>query len=154
MAEGLLRVRLLDAGIEATVASVGTLGWSERGATPKAVEAMRELGIDISEHRSRKLEAEDLDVDLIVAMTRDHAGAVIARDPGARSRVFLPAELIRLARDHDARSVPEIARLRTGPMIGRAHEQVADPAGETLEVYRSTAARLDRDLSAIVGILR
>ena len=153
MAEGILRARFADAGVEAKVTSVGTLGWSQRGATPKAIEAMADLGIDISEHRSRKLAAVHLDVDLVVAMTRDHAGAVMAHDPRTRDRVFLPAELVRLLREHEHRSLTEIGATRTGAAIGRAGEQVADPAGEGLDVYRATAARLDRDLSALVDTL-
>lgn len=156
MAAAILRTRLSAAGIDAQVDSVGTLGWTERGATPKAIEAMSELGIDLSGHRSRKLRSEHLDVDLILAMTRDHAGAVVAHDPAARSRVFLPAELLRLARIEPPRARFEfdsIAAARTGTTIGRAAEQVADPAGENIDVYRSTAARLDRELSALVDLL-
>jgi protein-tyrosine-phosphatase len=155
MAEGILRDRLARVGIDAVVASVGTLGWSERGATPKAIEAMAEREIDISAHRSRKLERDHLDVDLVLAMTRDHAGAVLARAPELRPRVFLPGELVRLVRERrrtepGSIAVDEIAATRQGTTIGRAAEQVADPAGESLDVYRLTAARLDRDLSALV----
>lgn len=150
MAEGILRARFEAAGVDAAVASVGTLGWRERGATAKAVEAMAELGIDISAHRSRKLESGHLDVDLVIAMTRDHAGAVVAHDPRVRARVFLPGELVRLLDARDDRSVIELGAARTGAAIGRAAEQVADPAGESLDVYRFTAARLDRDLSTLV----
>lgn len=155
MAEGILRDRLARAEITAVVGSVGTLGWSERGATPKAVEVMAEREIDISAHRSRKLERDHLDVDLVLAMTRDHAGAVLARAPLLADRVFLPGELVRLVRERrraGSRSISldELAAARRGTTIGRAAEQVADPAGESLDVYRLTAARLDRDLSALV----
>jgi protein-tyrosine-phosphatase len=154
MAEGILRARLAEAEIDANVASVGTLGWSERGATPNAVTAMAEIGIDISTHRSRKLAPDHLDIDLVVAMTRDHAGAVIARDPSLAVRVFLPGELRRLVRTTGPRTLDDLGAARVGATVGRADEQVADPAGESLDVYRSTAARLDRDLSAFVGMLR
>ena len=30
--------------------------WSDRGATPHAVAVMEELGLDLSDHRSRKIE--------------------------------------------------------------------------------------------------
>lgn len=150
MAEGILRTRFASAGVEADVSSVGTLGWSRRGATAKAIEVMAELGIDISAHRSRKLAPEHLDVDLVIAMTRDHAGAVIARAPTVGPRVFLPGEAVRLLRDRAGRSLTELGAERSGAMVGRAGEQVADPAGESLDVYRLTAARLDRDLSTLV----
>jgi arsenate reductase len=50
MAEGLLRH---DAGERFEVESAGTKPSSVR---PEAIEAMRELGIDISEHRSKSVE--------------------------------------------------------------------------------------------------
>jgi len=165
MAEAILRARLAARGIAAEVNSVGTLGWSGRPATPKAVDVMAAMGLDISAHRSRRIEPAHLDVDLVLAMTRDHAGAVIARDEAARPRVFLPSELVRLLRS-TPREVPDeapdggtragvaqqilgLGALRQGA-IGRAAEEVADPAGESVDVYRVTAQRLDRDITGLV----
>ena len=42
---------------------------------------------------------------------------------------------------------------RDGPLIGRPAEEVPDPAGEPLDVYRSTAQRLDRELRGLVTAL-
>jgi protein-tyrosine-phosphatase len=160
MAAALLRAALDDAGVAAVVDSAGTLGWGTRPATPHAVAVMAERGLDIGEHRSRRLDAVDLDVDLVVAMTRDHAGAVIARDPALRPRVFLPAEYARLRGAEPVeparRGIAGIDRVgarRPSALIGRPHEEIADPAGEPLEVYRRTAERLDRDLGALVRAL-
>lgn len=160
MAEGILRARFLERGIDVDVMSVGTLGWSQRAATPHAVAVMAEMGIDISQHRSRRIEPEHLDVDLVLAMTRDHAGAVIARRDGARSNVFLPSELVRLLREvpvggaeHPTERIHALGAARQGPTIGRPAEEVPDPAGEPLDVYRATARRLDRDLTGLVVAL-
>ena len=76
MGEAILRARLGAAGVAASVASAGTLGWSQRPATPHAVAVMAEMGLDMGDHVSRRLHSDDLDVDLVVAMTRIHAGAV------------------------------------------------------------------------------
>ncbi|MEZ5167429.1 MAG: hypothetical protein R2695_13415 [Acidimicrobiales bacterium] len=43
---------------------------------------------------------------------------------------------------------------RAGRVIGRAGEEIADPAGESLDVYRATATRLDRQLGALAAVLR
>ena len=160
MAEVILSARLAEMGMEASVSSAGTLGWGDRGATPNAVTVMHELGLDLRAHRSRRIEPAHLDVDLVLAMTRDHAGAAIARVEGLRSGVFLPAELLRLMRSGsgpaDGDVLSAIRRLgaeRQGPAIGRASEEVADPAGEPIEVYRATAARLDRELTALARAL-
>ena len=76
MGEAILRARLGAAGVAASVASAGTLGWSQRPATPHAVAVTDEMGLDIGDHVSRRLHNDDLDVDLVVAMTRIHAGTV------------------------------------------------------------------------------
>jgi len=163
MAEVILGARLAEHGIDATVSSVGTLGWAERGATPLAVEVMGEMGLDLGAHRSRRIEPGHLDVDLVLAMTRDHAGAAIARDQTIRSCVFLPAELLRLLRGVVGEGVPVeknvterirvLGNARTSQILGRATDEVPDPAGESIEVYRATAARLDRELTALAAAL-
>lgn len=158
MAEVILTARLAEAGVEASVASVGTLGWGDRAATPHAVAVMGELGLDLSAHRSRRIEPAHLEVDLVLAMTRDHAGAAIARDESIRPSVFLPSELLRLARGAakdqlTMQTIRELGAARRGPVIGRAHEEIADPAGEPIDVYRATAARLDRELTALAKAL-
>ena len=165
MAEAILRARLEQAGIEAEVASVGTLGWSERPASKHAVAVMAELVLDIGDHVSRRIQNGDLDVDLVVAMTRIHAGAVIGRDGELRSRVFLPAEFSRLAADSQPlglanptraalrQRIEAIGATRKGDLIGRPAEEIADPAGQPLSVYRDTAVRLDRHLTSLVDAL-
>lgn len=165
MGEVILRTRLAQAGIAAAVGSAGTLGWGERSATANAVTVMAEMGHDLTGHRSRRLDPDDLDVDIVIAMTRDHAGAVIARDPEVRPLVFLPAEFARLAAAGQVMSradegelawrsaVAGVGRRRVGHLIGRPGEEVADPAGESIDVYRAAATRLDRDLAGLVGAL-
>ena len=165
MAEAILRARFAEAGVKADVASAGTLGWSQRPATSHAVTAMAEMGLDIGSHASRRIGKGDLDVDLVVAMTRIHAGAVIGRDSRLKSRVFLPAEFSRLSKDAQpptmqARTKPQmrdrietIAAQRLGELIGRPSEEIEDPVGEPLATYRATAARLDRHLTSLVDAL-
>ena len=163
MAEVILSARFAEFGLDAEVASAGTLGWAERSATSHAVEVMDEMGFDLSGHRSRRIEPAHLDVDLVIAMTRDHAGAAIARDQSIRSAVFLPSELARLLRrpagevggmqTMTMQTIRQMGAARSGPTIGRAADEIADPAGESIEVYRATAARLDRDLTAIARVL-
>ena len=160
MAAAILGSRLADAGVAATVASAGTLGWGGRPATAHAVAVMEEMGLDLSSHRSRRIDAADLDVDLVLAMTRDHAGAVIGRDESLRSSVFLPSELARVLAGAGPDEVTSAAvrirmlgEQREGSLIGRAAEEVADPAGEPIDVYRRTARRLDRELRIIATAL-
>ena len=162
MAEVILAARFAEFGLDAEVSSAGTLGWAERAATPHAVTVMDELGLDLSGHRSRRIEPAHLEVDLVLAMTRNHAGAAIARDQTIRPGVFLPSELLRLVRSTTKETptmtptltmITRLGAARQGPTIGRAADEIADPAGESIDVYRATAARLDRELTALARVL-
>lgn len=59
-------------------------------ATPTAVEALREIGVDMAGHRARQLGgglAEMMDV--IYVMTADHRAGVLEIAPGMRDRVVM-----------------------------------------------------------------
>jgi protein-tyrosine phosphatase len=73
-----------------SVISAGTFAMPGLRATPQAVEAVRQLGGDLSSHRSRPLAPELVNsADHIFAMGRAHAQTVIATSPNAASRVQL-----------------------------------------------------------------
>jgi protein-tyrosine phosphatase len=160
MAEALLRHHL-GAGAAISVASVGTIGWNNYPATPHAVEVLAERGIDLGSHVSRKINRDDVDrADLIIAMTRKHGWAVAAHDPDAAARTFLLGEVTRLARSHrrNGESLRDwseaIDRSRpAGRPMGHAADEIHDPVGESIEVYRSTAAVLDRLLGELAAAL-
>lgn len=79
MAEHLLRSR----GVE--VASAGTdVALVGEPMSGHALVALQGLGIDGSAHRARRLDAQLLDVDLVLAMTARHRDAVVALRPEAR----------------------------------------------------------------------
>jgi protein-tyrosine phosphatase len=162
MGEVLLRAHLDAVGVRARVSSAGTMSWGGH-ATDHAIAVMHELGIDLRDHESRQLTAEMVEsADLVLGMTRDHVERVAALVPDAIDRTFLASELIRLSGGVEARSEEEAVRswaaraARTRPRafaVGRPDDEVADPVGEPLTVYRTTAARLDRDLRSLAGLL-
>jgi len=162
MAMGLLAHHLAARGMDARVHSAGTLGWGGP-ATDHAVEVLADRGIDLSEHLSRRLSGEIVgDADLVIGMTRDHVGGVLAHDKAAGDRAFVMGEIVRLGhrvgprregqslRDWGA----EVAALRPpNRPPGRGSDEVDDPVGLGLDVYRATADRLDRlcaELAALV----
>ena len=161
MAEALLRHHL---GADPTmpVASVGTIGWNGYPATPHAVEVLAERGIDLGTHISRKINRDDVDrSDLIIAMTRKHGWAVAAHDPEASTRTFLLGEVTRLAREQPRNGeslrdwAEAIARNRKPDRpMGQASDEIHDPVGESIEVYRATAAVLDRLLGELATALK
>ena len=116
-------------------------------------------GIDIGDHRSDKLTDDHVAAaDLIVAMTRNHAWAVTARSAEARANTFLLGELARLIGEHgpqldradELRWIRQIDAARGGHMVmGRIADEIDDPAGEQLDVYRRTADRIDAYLQRL-----
>lgn len=162
MAMTLLAHHLGQRGAEARVTSAGTIGWGGP-ATDHAVEVMAERGLDLSGHTSRRLQASDVRrADLVLGMTRDHVAGVLAHDPDAGYRTFVIGELVRLADavgprldDQAVRQwSSEVARRRRpGRPFGRLADEIPDPVGEGLDVYRRTADRLEGLSTAIAELL-
>jgi protein-tyrosine phosphatase len=119
MAEGLFRkiVEERKRGGEIIVGSAGTSDMHSSHATEKAVEVMRERGIDIASHRSRFVSRGILEEATIVAcMTGDHKQFIERFFPEYRAKVHLLSELA----------------------DGRVMD-VPDPVGGGLDTYRGVA---------------
>ena len=134
MAEGLIRARILAAGLEdrLEVSSAGTWARAGMAATPTAREAMGELDLDIREHRSRDLDAGMLEgADLVLLMTNAHRESLTVEFPGMAHKLRLMSSLEGGSWD------------------------LLDPVGQPLDRYRATRDELRRliDLGweAIVG---
>ena len=162
MAAAILERRLADRGVDVRVTSAGTRPWST-GATDEAIAVMREKGLDIASHENRKVTRELIEsADLVLGMTRDHVAYALARCPDAADRSFLVGELVRLGTDIGPRGASEptsswagraaTARPPRRP-LGRAVDQIQDPAGQPIDIYRRTAAVLDDRLSEIAALL-
>lgn len=162
MAEAILRDELVRLGIDARVHSAGTLAW-KGGASGGARAAMAERAVDLSAHRSRRLEPGMVrDADLVLGMTRTHVWSSATHAPDAADRIFLPGELARLGEAEGARRSDEplaewaarVATRRPDPRVpGHPQDEVADPAGEPVEVYRATAARLAGELVRVARLI-
>ncbi|MCR5636342.1 MAG: low molecular weight protein arginine phosphatase [Clostridiales bacterium] len=72
MAEGIFLSKYKKDGDECL--SAGLYTKDDSPASPNAIQAMEETGIDISAHRSKTVTADDINnSDLIIAMTESHA---------------------------------------------------------------------------------
>jgi protein-tyrosine-phosphatase len=124
MAEGILKARFRSEGEQTRhrVRSAGVWTHDGLGASALAVQAMGEMGHDISGHRSHSLTAEDVaDARLIIVMTRDHKGALLAEFPEAGQKTLLLSEL-----------------------AGEMHD-IFDPYGSnSAQLYRECAREIDR----------
>jgi protein-tyrosine phosphatase len=154
MAEGFLRKALADAlgDVAPSVASAGTAGWEGSEATPEAVAAAAELGVDISGHRARRLRPGMAETaDLVLCMTREHRDTIVGSAPDVAGRTFTLKELVRLLErlpeggpDRPSGRLAAADRLRPADAsTGDRDDDVADPLGLPLDGYRAIAAELD-----------
>ncbi len=124
MAEGIFRTLLQIDGKDSLYGarSAGTWTMDGQSASALAVQAMKELGIDIAAHRTHHLTHEDVDrASLVVVMGRDHKEALSAELPEKRKKIVLLSEL-----------------------AGEGHD-ISDPYGsDSLQLYRECAWEIDR----------
>ncbi len=128
MAEAIFRHRL-GSRTGWTIGSAGVAAMPGQPASPEAKAVLKEWGIDLSRHRSRPLTQALVDAaDWLVVMTAGHAQVVKAVFPAARERV----------------------RLLTDFSAGRMPEDVPDPIGQSVDVYRFTRDRIDRAIADVL----
>lgn len=152
MAEALFRDRLARRGVDAHVHSAGLIEGG-RPATDHGVAIFRELGLDLSAHRSRTMDDTLLaGADLILGMAREHVREAVVRVPEIWPRTFTIKEAVRRASDIGARALGQpfdewLAKVHAG----RAHtdllgenpaDDVADPYGTSRASYERTADEL------------
>lgn len=71
-----------------SVVSAGSFAMPGSRATPQAVQALKEMGADLTHHRSRPLTVELIhQADMIYTMSRNHAHQVMALVPSATEKV-------------------------------------------------------------------
>jgi len=91
-------------------------------AHPRAISAAKELGLDLSGHRTRMVKAEMMaDADLIVVMDQGHKEALGAEFPECRGRIALLGELA----GEKAPEVPDPAKTRFADSDGVARRIVS-----------------------------
>ena len=112
-----------------TASSAGLFASSDAPASPEAVQVLAEWGIDLHAHRSRLLTREIAEASsLILVMTEQHRRDVVRSFPGLEGRVFL------------------LASFGTS---GR-REDIPDPIGLSVNVYRNVRDRIDGAISDLI----
>ena len=162
MAEVLLRHRLEQLGIDATVHSAGRLYDGEQ-ASPGSAAAMAARGLDLGRHRSR-LTTPDLlaGADLVLTMERAHVREAVGTNPVAWPKTFTLKELVRRA-THVGPRHPEqplgdwLAALhegrKTADLMGASpDDDVADPIGGPPELYERTAVEIEALVDRLVDL--
>jgi protein-tyrosine phosphatase len=126
MAAGLLRRRLGEAGLagEVEVASRGFYVYDGQPASAAAVALLGESGLDISQHASATLTADDLRrASVVLVMEEAHRRSIFYTAPEHMRKVVLWAEL------------------------AGEHGDVPDPYGRDRAAYASAYALIDRLLT-------
>jgi protein-tyrosine phosphatase len=130
MAEVLLKDKIekYNAAEQIAVASAGISAWNEGRASKGAQCAMKQRGIDILAHRSRRLSREDIvRADLLLTMTTGHKEAVLSIMPEAWNKVFTLAEFAGEKKD------------------------ISDPYGGDTAIYEACAVEIEKILEKSWG---
>lgn len=130
MAEGLLKAMARRKGgargmPTIVVASAGVAASEGCPVTPEAADVMGDHGIDIAEHRSRRLTQRDVEeADLVLTMGRNQKAEVLRMAPGAGNKVYTLLEYVGSGGE------------------GAEGTDIPDPYGGGLSTYRRTAAQI------------
>lgn len=166
MGERLLAVALAQEP-SLTVSSAGTWGLAGHPMEPLAVAALAEVGVDEAGFRARELTAQMVrGAHLVLGATREHRSAVLGHEPSALRRAFTLKEMARLvelagvvpvdgesAAERARRVVSAAAGVRGAVRVEARDDDVVDPYGATLEVYRRRRDEIAQATSAIASAL-
>ena len=133
MAEGLFRHAVAGRG-DFRVLSAGIGAIDGQPPSAHAVEAMRELGLDISRQRSHMLTANLVrEADLILGMTHNHVDSVILLYPFAAEKTFLLREF--------------------DDTLDPYEKDISDPIGGSYEVYVNCRDQIEQGIASILRYL-
>ncbi len=133
MAEGLFRKAVEGRG-DYRVMSAGLGATEGQPPTGYAVQAVKELGIDISGQRSRMLSAELVDeADFIFGMTHSHIDTVMLLYPQAAEKTFLLREF--------------------DETLDLFEKDISDPIGGSYEVYLNCRDQIEQGMVSVVRFL-
>jgi protein-tyrosine phosphatase len=114
------------------VISAGVSAFPGDSASRNAVVALKKVGLDLSDHRSRPFSSQLADIsDLILTMTSGHANAIHMQHPGLTTPVF-----------------------RFREWIASGNREVPDPCGGPLDIYLETRDSLAEAIPSIIKFLK
>jgi protein-tyrosine-phosphatase len=132
MAEALFRHRIAGE-MDWETQSAGVFANSGSPASRNAIEALHELGVDLTSHNSQTVTAELVEnSSLIVTMTEGHADQILEWFPEVGNKVCL-------INSFGTSKVPA---------------DVSDPFGGSLNTYKRTRDEIDRALSDLILFIR
>jgi protein-tyrosine phosphatase len=159
----MLRAELRGVGLE--VRSAGIRAPTGLPMAPHAAQVLAEIGVEHQGFESQRLNAEAVGASaLILTATRSHRAEVLSVDPAAIRRIFTLREFARLTshmaasgEDGDLRLddlVARIAASRRGSLDFAEEDDIDDPYGGSLDVFRSCRDAIGAPVAVIAPILR
>nr|WP_300089746.1 low molecular weight protein arginine phosphatase [Sedimentibacter sp.] len=141
MAEGIFRQMLIDSDIDnINVSSAGLSAFDGDVANQKAVDVLKDRGIDISKHRARQLTGEMINSsDLILTMTYGHKMSILNYSPQSKGKVF---------------TLKEYARKTNGENTDNINLDIDDPYGMNYRVYGSVMNEIRIEIESIINKLK
>src|SRR5450755_2299294 len=133
MAEALFRHAARGRG-EFRVVSAGIGALDGQPPTPHSVRAMRELGVDISNQRSRMLTAELVrSADIILGMTHGHVDTVALLYPPVAEKTFLLREFDETLEPYE--------------------KDISDPIGSPYEIYEECRDQIEQGIASLLKFM-
>jgi len=112
-----------------TIISAGTYQYDNRPSVPEAIEAAKRLGIDLSTHRSKRLDASLVsNADLIFTFDENNRLEVLHEFPTARSKI-----------------------VRLGLLLDNESPVIADPFGGSVEMYLKTYRMIQQAMERLIS---
>ncbi len=152
----LLAKHLAATGIVAQVSSAGTRATVGCPADERTIQVAREwYNLDLADHRALRTTQEMIDAhDLVLAMAADHVHETVARFPNAASKtITMRAAATRSRLLHQVRLAEDqwVAQLVRGAGAGRPDDDVADPYGGSLKLFRAVADDIAQLVESLVA---
>lgn len=116
MAEGILKSIGNKNNMDLEIKSVGISVYDGEKASKNSIEAMKKIGIDISEHEATQLRRDLVEeADLILTMSNSHKEFILSNYPSSRNKLFTLTEY-----------------------VYGVEKDIEDPFGRSLSVYERT----------------
>ena len=133
MAEGIFRKAVEGSG-EYRVMSAGLGALEGQPPSAYAIQAVKELGIDISGQRSRMLTAELVrSADIILGMTHGHVDTVALLYPAVAEKAFLLREFDETLEPYE--------------------KDISDPIGSSYEIYVECRDQIEQGIAALLKFM-
>src|SRR5882672_11970925 len=133
MAEGLFKHATRGRG-NYRVLSAGVGAVDGQPASDHAVRALREIGIDISTHRSRHLTGDLISqADYIFGMTHSHVDAIMLLYPQAAEKTFLLREF--------------------DETLDAYENDISDPIGGSFDIYCNCRDQIEQGIASMLAFI-